>query len=606
MSTVPEIPINQSMDLAVRQVQLGNLAAGKELCTQIVRAIPDYASAVHLLGVIALQEGDLALAEKHLRRAVALAPQAAEFHNNLGVLLRSIGKLDEAVNHFRTAIRLKTDYADAMSNLGALLGYQGDLTASVELNRKAAELRPGGDTLNNYGNALMRQGKVADSIAAYRRGLEILPDDPRTWSNLLLTSNYDPSLSRRELFDEHVRWGRRLGELAKAQSEHRNVRDAGKRLRVGYISPDFRAHSVCYFIFPLLEHHDRAQVEVFCYSNTSSEDELTARAKSLTDTWRSILGMPDSKAAEMIRGDAIDILVDLASHTAGNRIPLMALKPAPVQVSYLGYPNTSGLAVMDYRLTDSLADPPGESDELTVEKLVRIDPCAWCYQPHAIAPEVQPPPSEANGFITFGSFNALTKVNANVIATWARILREVPTSRLAIKCGAFADPPTKDRIRAAFADHGIAPDRIDLRGHFPRMSEHLSAYARIDIALDTFHYNGTTTTCEALWMGVPVVTLAGDAHAGRVGVSLLSAVGLPDLIATSIDDYVRLAVNLGSDASRLAELRRTMRDRMRSSPLMDGPGFARRVEGAYREMWRAHCSKDGATTMSVWRLSGNE
>jgi len=347
-------------------------------------------------------------------------------------------------------------------------------------------------------------------------------------------------------------------------------------------------------MLPILRHHDREHVEVFCYSNVSKEDDMTARVKPLVapNHWRVITGQPDAKVVDIIKDDRIDILIDLAGHTAQNRVPMFAFKPAPVQAFYLGYPNTTGLAAIDYRLTDSIADPLGESDALNVEKLVRIDPCAWCFEPHPQAGEVRPPPVERNGFITFGSFNALTKANALVIETWAKILQRVPGSKFAMKAGAFADPPSKERFVQSFASHGIGRERLDLSGHIIDAKLHLQSYERLDLALDTFPYNGTTTTCEAMWMGVPVVTVRGDNHAGRVGASLLTNVGLPDLIAANVDQYIELAVKLSNERERLAELRRTMRDRMRASPLMDGVAMAKRLESAYRTMWRQWCGSD--------------
>jgi predicted O-linked N-acetylglucosamine transferase (SPINDLY family) len=400
--------------------------------------------------------------------------------------------------------------------------------------------------------------------------------------------HYLPQVPPAELFAMHARVGREMVENAGATlAPHDNRGDPQRRLRIGYVSSDLRAHSVCYFALQMLEHHDRSAVEVFCYADTVRPDEMTARAKSLADEWRSITRLPDDAAAAMIREDRIDVLVDLSGHTVGNRLTVFARRAAPVQVTYLGYPDTTGLPTMDYRLTDSFADPAGDADARATEKLVRIDRCAWCYSPASSAPEIT---ARKPGPITFGTFNALAKINSQVLAAWAAILRETPGSRLMIKAAAMSEASARERFTRAMAAHGIDKSRLVLAGHRADSREHLAMYAAVDIALDPFPYNGTTTTCEALWMGVPVVTLAGRAHAGRVGVSLLGAVGLSDLVAQDLEQYRRLAAGLAGDPDRLQRLRVELRDRMRRSPLMDGAGFARALESAYRQMWQSWCS----------------
>ena len=352
------------------------------------------------------------------------------------------------------------------------------------------------------------------------------------------------------------------------------------------MSQDFRAHSVCYFILPALRHHDRAAVEVFCYADVARPDAMTAIAQNHADHWRPIAGLPPVRVAETIRADAIDILVDLGGHTAPSLLASFAMKPTPVQLSYLGYPNTTGIDRIDYRITDSLADPSGETDGLSVERLVRLDPCAWCFSP---SPEASPVETRDSAPITFGSFNTIAKVNKPLISLWARVLNATPGSRLFLKAGALIEEPTRQRIRDGLAEHGIDAGRLDLTGQILEPSGHLAAYGRVDVALDTFPYHGTTTTCEALWMGVPVVTLAGQVHASRVGVSLLTAAGLTDLIATDEAAYVRIATELAGDAARRSRLRATMRRRVESSPLRDERGSAHRLETAYRTMWRRWC-----------------
>ena len=329
---------------------------------------------------------------------------------------------------------------------------------------------------------------------------------------------------------------------------------------------------------------------MFCYANLPRPDPVTARLQRLVPHWRDIYKAPDAQVADRIRQDGIDILVDLAGHTAHNRLLLFARKPAPVQATWLGYPDTTGLKAMDHRLTDAHADPPGTTEHLHTEQLIRLPDCAWCFRPSEHAPPVSEPPMPRAGHITFGCFNALPKINAPLLRLWSEILLGVPGSRLLLKNAAVRDPSVQQRMRTVLEEAGVAPGRIELAGHIPEPAGHLASYGRVDIALDTFPYHGTTTTCEALWMGVPVVTLAGKTHASRVGVSLLANVGLPDLVARDPGEYVRIAAALGTDAHRLAEFRASLRERMAASPLMDATRFARNVEQAYREMWRAWCA----------------
>jgi predicted O-linked N-acetylglucosamine transferase (SPINDLY family) len=341
---------------------------------------------------------------------------------------------------------------------------------------------------------------------------------------------------------------------------------------------------VACFLAHVLEAHDRGQVEVFCYSNSRQADAVTARIRAAADCWREIHALSDEQAAELIREDGIDLLVDLAGHTGDNRLPLFALKPAPVQVTWLGYPDTTGLREIDYRITDAWADPPGRSDELHTEKLVRLPHGFAAYEPQEVAPEVAPLPAEANSFVTFGSFNNFNKLTDECLEVWARILEAVSTARLLLKCGQFDDPAMREEMLARFPS-----GRLELVGAQAGQAEHLAQYARVDVALDPFPYNGATTTCEALWMGVPVIALAGNRHAARVGLSMLTRVGLADLVATSQDEYVANAIELAADLSRLRTLRARLRDMMRSSPLTDGRQLAVELQAAYRDMWRVWC-----------------
>ena len=588
-----QLSIQQAIELGVAHQRAGMAAQAEQLYRQILQHQPDQPDALNLLGVLLFQSGKLRDGMELIQRAVTVSPGTAEFHNNFGVISQAMGNLAEAEKQFRLAAQLKPDYAEAMNNLGAMVGERGALEESSQWAQRAVARNPQyADAFNNLGNALMRQGRVEEALAAYRDAVKAKPHLAPAWSNMLLTMHYQPDMSPREMFEQHAAWGKRLPEItgaAKARITHRNARNPNRRVRIGYLSGDFRVHSVAYFILSILEAHDRAQVEVFCYSDVARVDAFTETARRASDQWRSIVGWTDQQVTQQIRNDQIDVLIDLTGHTSGNRLGALTHKPAPVQVTYLGYPNTTGLTAIDYRLTDSFADPAGESDSLSVEKLVRLDPCAWCYRPHPGAPDVAPLPADVTDAVTFGSFNAIAKVNDRVIATWAKILQALPAARLLLKTGALGEEATKKRVADRFVPHGIDRSRLGLIGHVPNPADHLATYAKMDIALDTFPYNGTTTTCEAMWMGVPVVALSGQAHPGRVGVSLLTNANLPELIATSEDEYVRLAVQLAQDRNRLRDLRQGLRQRMLQSSLMDAPAMARRLEAAYRAMWQHWC-----------------
>ena len=383
--------------------------------------------------------------------------------------------------------------------------------------------------------------------------------------------------------------GRTNGRQVSRPTAYANVREAARRLKIGYVSPDFRGHSVAYFVEPLLKGHDRQAVEVFCYAEVTRPDTVTAHLQGLVDHWLVTVGLSDEELAERIRADGIDILVDLAGHTANNRLRVFARKPAPVQVTWLGYPNTTGLEAIDYRLVDAVTDPVGEADAWASETLVRLEGGFLCYGGLKDAPEPTVPPCLKTGTVTFGSFNNPAKVSAATFDAWATLLSRLPQARLLLKGKPFADAATRALFLARLGERGVAAERVELVAWLPGTAAHLALYHRVDIALDPFPYNGTTTTCEALWMGVPVVTLRGDRHAGRVGASLLSQIGLTDLIANSVEEYVEIALALARNPGRLDDLRRALRPRMAASPLCDGRAFARKMEAAFRTMWQVWC-----------------
>ncbi len=585
-------------DFAEAHSDLGNALAGLSRLTAAeaayARAIelkPDFAEAHVNLADLLRRLGRLAEAEAASGTAVALRPDMVEARMNLGVVLKLQSRLAEAEAAFREAVRLAPDFAATHSNLGNALQGQGRLGEAEEAYRRALELKPGFATAhNNLANALKEQGRLGEADAAYRRALELDPGSAEAHGNLLLCMHCDPRFSAADIFAESRRWETaHAAPLAAAGRPHLNAREPERRLRVGYLSTDFREHSVGFFIEPLLAAHDRGEIEAVCYADVAAPDEMTARFEALADQWRWITGEAAESVAERVRADGIDILVDLGGHTANNRLLVFAARPAPVQASWLGYPGTTGMAAMDYRLVDAVTEPAGEAERASAERLLRLPNGFHCYAPPADAPAVSALPAARTGHVTFGSFNNLAKVTPEVVAAWARILDRVAGSRMVIKSKALSDAGTRARYAGLFAGRGIDPARIELVSWIPSKSGHLGAYEAVDIGLDPFPYNGTTTTCEALWMGVPVVTLVGDRHAGRVGASLLSRVDLGDLAAAGEDAYVETAVGLAEDRERLAALRAGLRPRMAASPLRDAAAFAREVEAAYREMWRRWC-----------------
>jgi predicted O-linked N-acetylglucosamine transferase (SPINDLY family) len=529
---------------------------------------------------------------KVFQHVLTLAPERPETHNFLGVTMAALGRTQSAVDAFARAISLKPDYADPHNNLGLCLQGQGQTQWAIGEYRTAIRLRPDfPGAYNNLGSLLKECDQLDLAIEAYRKALELKPDLVQGHDNLLFSLHAHPAYDAAAIFREHAEWNRIHAEsLTRTARPLGNRRDPDRRLKIGYVSPDFREHSVAFFLEGLLAHHDPKQMEIFCYADVAREDAVTQRLRGHAHHWRSLIGLSDEAAAKLIRQDGIDILVDLAGHTGDNRLLAFARKPAPVQVTYLGYPGTSGLTAMDWRLTDARADPPGIADPFFSEKLFRLPRTFLCFTPSPGAPPVARPPAIASGSITFGSFNYLPKINPLVVEVWSEILRSVPGSRLLLKSHGLSDEYSRRGMLDRFAAHGIGPERLELFGKIPSLAGHLQLYDRIDVALDPFPYNGTTTTCEALWMGVPVVTLAGKTHAGRVGVSLLSSVGLPRLIAEDREQYVRVAAELAGDLPALAELRGGLRQRVAQSPLTDAAGFARDIEVAYRQMWRAWCA----------------
>ncbi len=549
-------PSATAMLEAVRRFETGDLAGAQAIAGEVARDDPEHHQAWNLLGALAVAAERHEVAVRHFERAIALQPANADYLSNCGEACRRAGWLDDAIDHCRAALAAAPRHAGAYYNLAL---------------------------------ALLAVGEIEQAHAALESSIAIRPDARAPRSALLFLLCHHPAIDGAAILAEHRRWNElHARALAPAVAPRAAASAPGRKLRVGYVSADFRRHALAYFIEPLFANHDRDRFELVCYSNTRRADEVTDQLRSHVSAWRDITALSDEAAAGLVARDRIDILIDLSGHTADSRLLIFARKPAPVQLSYVGYPNTTGLATMDYRISDACMDPPGVADAMYVEKLLRMPHSLWCYRPPAPMPAVGALPALKRGVITFGSLNSFTKLNRKVLDLWARILVRLPASELLI-AGVPAGE-TGTRLRERFAAHGIDSARLHLTGKLD-FDEYLSLYRRIDIGLDAFPYNGGTTTCESLWMGVPVVTLAGKYGVARAGASLLAGAGLTELIADSPGHYVDIAANLGRETHRLAELRGSLRGLMRRSPLMDEAGFTRAFEALLHGAFQAACAQ---------------
>ena len=581
--------------MAVAYINLGSalsrVGRTDEAISVYQRAIalwPDHAQVHGNLGVALHEAGRLDQASAALRRAIELGPERGEVHINLGNVLSDKDQPEEAIAAYRRGIALRPDDAVAQTNLGVALHVTGRSDEAIAALSRAIELDPGfACAYNNLGGVYKDRGQIDRGLAYFHRAVEIKPDFVEAASSYLFNLHYHPGHDAQALLAEHRQWARQYAlPMASEVRPHDNDRAPDRTMRVGFVSPDFRIHPVGRVLLPLFEHRNRRQTEIVCYSDARTQDRLTRYLKGLADRWHDTAGLTDPQLDGQIRADGIDILVDLALHTAGNRMLVFARKPAPVQVTMLGMASTTGLTTIDYRLTDAYLDPPGASDDDYTERLIRLPHGFWCYPPPHDSPAVGGLPALRNGFVTFGCLNQLAKVSRPALQLWVKILRLLPGARLVLHS---APGSHQDAIRAPFRDAGVDPDRVAFAAKLS-FRPYFALYNELDLALDPFPYNGGTTTMDALWMGVPVVTLAGRTAVGRGGVSVLSNIGLPELIAQTPEQYVAIAVELAKDLARLSELRAGLRQRMQVSPLTDGKQYAADVEAALRRMWQTWCN----------------
>lgn len=569
---------------------LGHLKEAISAFRQAIALKPDYYEAHSNLSNALCENGNPDESITASRMAISFNPEYPEAHLNLGNALREKGYMSEALIAYRTAISLRSDYATAHYNLGVTLYDCAQMDEAVIAYRQAIALKPDyAKAYTNLGTALKDMGRLDEAIHAFRTAAELKPGNTLAHCNLINTLHFHPDHDERSISEEHRHWRRQFEEPLKAHIlPHRNDRNRQRKLRIGYVSPDFRKHCQSFFTIPLLSHHDHSFFEIYCYADIPHPDEITARIRSYSNTWRNTTGLSDDDVACLIRNDQIDILVDLTMHMAFNRLTVFARKPAPIQITWLAYPGSTGLQSIDYRLTDPWLDPPEHPTDLYSEKSIQLPDTFWCYDPLDNVPDVTPLPAALNsGSLTFGSLNNYCKVNEGVLLLWSKVLCAVKDSRLLLlsKKGSH-----RQHALDFFQRCGVASERIEWFTPAPR-ADYMSAYQRIDIGLDTFPYNGHTTSLDSFWMGVPVVTLVGKTVVGRGGLSQSMNLGLPELIAYTEEQYIHIAKSLSSDLPRLAHLRQSLRQRMQASPLMDAPRFARNIEAAYRIMWHTWCGE---------------
>ena len=647
------------MVAAVDHHVAGRFAEAEQLYRQTLAISPEHPDALHNLGYLAYQVGRPDIAVELIGRSVAINPGQVMAQNNLGNALRALGRLDEAAvalgraqtlqpgsamvlnnlaNVFRDlgkldkaeaalrrAIKRQPDFAEAHCNLGTVLKDQNKLGGSIASYRRATALKPDyADAFSNLGNALLDRGEFEEAIGAYEQALAIQPDSavahfnlgnarlalaqldlaeasysravairPNFWQaydNRLFALNYSPSRSAEAIYSVYRAYNDDVAAQHQSSwTTHSNDRSPNRRLRIGYVSPDFRAHPVRHFLEPLLHHHDRAQFEIYAYAENDLKDETTNGYRAVVDQWMQTGRVSDQSLADRIRTDQIDILVDLAGHTHGNRLGVFALKPAPISVTWLGYAYTTGLSAIDYFLTDAIMAPPG-SEGLFSEKPWRLDGPSYAFRPSLGMGDPGPLPATKASKVVFGSLSRAVRINAETVRVWSALLNRTGGD-LVLNSKDFQYPELRDPIITSFASHGIAPGRLRIGYNTPAWD----VLRGIDIGLDCFPHNSGTTLFESLTMGVPFVTLVGRPSVGRLGASILTALGRSEWIAETEEAYLEIASNLASDVSKLAQIRAGLRAEMRASLLMNEPRFALTVEAAYHQMW-----KHWVSTQSRW------
>ena len=578
---------NAHYNLGTALAALGRFGDAEASFREVLRIEPKSKECTLRLGDLLLRTGRMDEGIRLFREYAAGHPEDPRGAYNLGLAVASAGNATEAVELQHRALKLKPDYPEAHNAMALALELLGRKDDALFHYEKAVQAKPDfPDAWSNFAVNLSEQGRCDEAIACLRHSLEFRPDAPAIHSNLLLLLNYSSSVPVGQIAGEHAAWGRRFTTPVQPRPLPHAPHDPERRLRIGYLSADFRTHTIADFIGVLFRHHDRGRFEVFAYSNVLREDETTAALRGLCDHWRGIRELSDGQAAALIERDRIDILIDLGGHTAGNRLIVCAHRPAAVQATLFGYPNTTGMDAMDLRITDAVSDPPGVTEALSTEQCLRLPEVPWVYVPPADAPVVAPLPGLSRKAFTFGCLNNAAKISDRCLGAWAKLIQSLPGTRLVLLAGQSGS--AQKRLSERFMKAGILRDRIQLVTRMVR-PQYFEAYGEIDVALDPFPYNGGVTTGDALWMGVPVLTVAGENYASRQGVMQMLALGLPEFVAESPEALIPLGKMWMTKRPELARLRETMRERLRTSPLGDAPRYVRNLEASLRAEWARRC-----------------
>ena len=578
---------------AVKLFQQNKFIECETLSNKILNDHPEHADSIYLLGFISFRRGELESAIQLLKSAINLNQKDSKYFFALSLSLNAANRFEEALNACNRAIELNSRYSDAHLHRGTILKSLWQLSDAEESLRFYIELNPDiAAAHESLASVLNLQGRLTEAEQSLRRALNIQPNFAMAHSNLIFLQVAQDKMSCDDIYIEQRHWDEihgKEGRLHRLPARTVNT-ELKRRLRIGYVSPDFRTHAVSSFFEPLLAAHNRSRFEIFCYATHVQQfsDFTTERLKGISEHWNFVTDLSDLDLAQLIHDDEIDILIDLAGHTGKNRLKTFTYKPAPIQASYLGFFGASGLEAMDYWITDDILHPES-TQEKTIESIYRLPRCSFCYQPPAQAPALTPCPNTGNQ-VVFGSFHHRSKITAELIDTWSEILKQLPESKLFLMDKSMADAKTRHYLIQQFIQNGVSTEQLSINTGVP-YNEYLTTYSQVDIILDSFPRTGGTTTAEALWMGIPVITLAGRRYAGRISASKLMAVGLNDLIAHTQQEYIDKAISLAYDPERRINLRSNLRKQMAESPLCDGDSLANAIENAYLEMWKNFSSR---------------
>ena len=584
--------VRQQLAEVFKEIQSGQAQRVSATIQGLLKKYPSLPEVNHVASVFYAQSGLFDQAIYYAERAVNGDQQVAEYQSTLGTILVQVGKHESAIDPLKKSLELNSDSQQAYSALGVAYQQTGRITLAKKTLSHSISQFP-----NNH-EAIMNLALLESDIANAHRAVEIMQssmdrfvDSPIMHDSLAMYASYDDQLSPEQVFEIHQAFGRCVQRRVAAPKRYPNAVDPDKRIRIGFISPDFQTHSIAYFVEPIFKHIDRNLFELCIYSTTSYRDKTTERFEGYADIFREVSSGIAQTHKQVVQ-DRLDILVELTGHFASNQLPLFAAKPAPVSISTIGYGNTTGLESIDARIIDEITDPTPDADKLATEQLIRVDGCFLCYQPSENAPDINE--QETDRAFTFGSFNDLRKMSPSTLSTWAKILVANPTTRLILKSSRLAEAEVQADILSRFETHSVDPKRVTLMARTPTTREHLDLYNQIDCSLDTFPYTGTTTTCESIWMGVPMITLLGKAHAGRVSASLLETVGHQEFIAGSLEEYIVKATKLASNGVRSAADRLALRQSVSESSLVDQPAYVKKIERVYRDLWSSWCDRQGS------------